>query len=150
MSVFPSTNSECLLHVRTYAGSWKQTSEQDRPASFLLRPHIPVSSQEMWFHFFPLPQSLLRGNQISHTYFKTFSVSTFCSGFSFSASLSGTRDGCLILPELFSFFQPLQRSMWNEHEISLLAPAPAQAISLNYSRDNSPGSRKSLNADYCF
>lgn len=148
LSFLQQTVNVCL-HVRTYAGSWKQTSEQtDRLPSFT-RPHVPVSRSEMWFYFLPLPQAPLRGSQISHTYFKTFSVSTFCSEFSFSASLSGTKRWMLDLARVVSVFSTtaeINVEWWNQP----FGPCTSSGHLINYSRDNSPSSRKSLNADYCF
>lgn len=84
-----------------------------RTGSFLLRPHVQWTLKKCLILLPPSSPAPPRGSKISHTYFKTFSVSTFCSGFSFSASLSGTKRWMLDLARVVSFFQPLQRSMWN-------------------------------------
>lgn len=44
-----------------------------------------------------------RGNRITHTYLKTFSASTFCSGFSFPAPFSGTKRWMFDLARVVSF-----------------------------------------------
>lgn len=54
-------------------------------------------------YFLLLSLCLPRGNWISHTYFKTFSASTFYSGFSFSAPFSGTKKWMFNLARVILF-----------------------------------------------
>lgn len=74
----------------------------------------------MSHHFLPLFFSLPRGNWISHTYFKTFSASTFCSGLSFSSSFSGTKKWMLDLGRVVlfcCFFSPTTAE--NQHGMNM-------------------------------